>query len=71
MGRTPDVKQDRLLLLFIDADKNKTKNSALEDSRFAPIVEAELPRLHCGVSLLTSFEPARDWRDWEVRLCCV
>ncbi|KAI8465640.1 MAG: AMMECR1 domain-containing protein [Monoraphidium minutum] len=40
--------------------------SALRDSRFAPITARELPRLHCGVSLLRQFEAAARWDDWAV-----
>jgi len=40
--------------------------SALRDTRFDPIVVHELPELHCSVSLLINFEPARDYRDWTV-----
>lgn len=41
-------------------------NSAFEDSRFPPITSDELPKLHCEVSLLHSFESATDCYDWEV-----
>jgi uncharacterized protein (TIGR00296 family) len=34
------------------------------DSRFDPIEPRELPRLECGVTLLTDFEPAADPMDW-------
>ena len=40
--------------------------SALRDSRFAPIALREVPLLHCGVSLLHSFEQAPAWDAWEV-----
>eukprot|EP00055_Hartaetosiga_balthica_P011273 m.50633 g.50633 ORF g.50633 m.50633 type:complete len:193 (-) comp7523_c1_seq2:604-1182(-) len=40
--------------------------SAFKDSRFDPIEAKELPRLQCGVSLLTDFEDADDYLDWEV-----
>ena len=40
--------------------------SALKDSRFSPISPDEFPRLTCAVSLLVGFEPAHDWRDWEI-----
>jgi uncharacterized protein (TIGR00296 family) len=40
--------------------------SALRDRRFEPIAHAELASLHCSVSLLTTFEPAKDHLDWEV-----
>jgi hypothetical protein len=45
---------------------NSENESALRDSRFPPIAARELPSLSCGVSLLSSFEPASGWDDWEV-----
>ncbi|KAL2919944.1 hypothetical protein HK105_200010 [Polyrhizophydium stewartii] len=38
---------------------------ALQDTRFSPITSEEVPHLSCGVSLLTDFEPAKSWDDWE------
>jgi len=38
----------------------------MRDSRFSPITKEEFPRLHCSVSILTHFEDARDYMDWEV-----
>ncbi|KAG1225833.1 hypothetical protein G6F35_003209 [Rhizopus arrhizus] len=40
--------------------------SALKDTRFKPITLEELPRLSCAVSLLTDFEQADDYLDWEI-----
>ncbi|GAA96802.1 hypothetical protein E5Q_03474 [Mixia osmundae IAM 14324] len=40
--------------------------SAFKDSRFNPINSAELPRLQCSVSLLTHFEEADDYLDWQI-----
>ncbi|PAV86581.1 hypothetical protein WR25_12984 [Diploscapter pachys] len=40
--------------------------SAFHDSRFEPISREEISHLHCGVSLLVDFEPARDYLDWVV-----
>ncbi|KAI9278530.1 DUF51 family protein [Phascolomyces articulosus] len=40
--------------------------SGLQDRRFNPISLREVPRLSCGVSLLTSFEEGQDYLDWEV-----
>jgi uncharacterized protein (TIGR00296 family) len=40
--------------------------SALRDRRFPPVALAELPYLHCTVSLLHSFEAGAGWDDWEV-----
>ncbi|GAA5878978.1 hypothetical protein JCM3774_000681 [Rhodotorula dairenensis] len=42
------------------------KTSAFQDSRFDPITLKELPRLECGVSLLTDFELCEDYLDWQV-----
>lgn len=40
--------------------------SALRDRRFPPIQAKELPYLECTVSILTNYETARDYLDWEV-----
>lgn len=40
--------------------------SAINDSRFSPINKDELHKLSCSVSLLTNFEPANHWKDWQV-----
>lgn len=40
--------------------------AAFKDRRFSPISSAELPRLQCGVSLLTGFEECDDYLDWEI-----
>lgn len=40
--------------------------SAVQDSRFSPITRDELPKLSVAVSILTNFEPASDYMDWEV-----
>jgi uncharacterized protein (TIGR00296 family) len=37
-----------------------------EDRRFSPVSKRELPELECGISLLHSFENARDALDWEI-----
>ncbi|BGP48256.1 hypothetical protein JCM10450v2_004128 [Rhodotorula kratochvilovae] len=42
------------------------KISAFEDHRFDPITAKEVPRLECGVSLLTDFEVCDDYLDWEL-----
>lgn len=39
--------------------------SAFHDHRFSPITAAELPLLHCSVSLLTDFTQCQ-WDDWQV-----
>ncbi|XP_054566064.1 AMMECR1-like protein [Eptesicus fuscus] len=43
-----------------------TLTSALKDRRFPPLTPEELPPLSCSVSLLTNFEEARGYLDWEV-----
>ncbi|KAJ1938305.1 hypothetical protein GGF37_004861 [Kickxella alabastrina] len=40
--------------------------SALNDPRFPPIRLREVPQLSCSISLLTDFEPATDYLDWDV-----
>ncbi|KZT54503.1 hypothetical protein CALCODRAFT_499694 [Calocera cornea HHB12733] len=40
--------------------------AARQDTRFNPISEKELPRLECQVSLLTDFEDAKNYLDWEI-----
>ncbi|KAI8322241.1 AMMECR1-domain-containing protein [Martensiomyces pterosporus] len=40
--------------------------SALHDTRFRPISLRELPLLECSVSLLTDFEEAEDYLDWDI-----
>lgn len=40
--------------------------SAMKDSRFQPVTKDELARLSCSVSILTRFEDAQDYLDWEV-----
>ncbi|KAJ1965030.1 hypothetical protein GGI12_001052 [Dipsacomyces acuminosporus] len=40
--------------------------SALRDTRFRPITSRELPLLACAVSLLTDFEEAEDYLDWDI-----
>jgi len=39
---------------------------AARDSRFEAVAWEELPSLSCGVSLLSRFEDAANWSDWEV-----
>lgn len=40
--------------------------SALRDRRFPPIQAKELPYLECTVSILTNYETANNYLDWEV-----
>ncbi|CAM0135900.1 unnamed protein product [Umbelopsis sp. WA50703] len=46
--------------------KQYALTSALQDRRFNPISYKELPHLSCGISLLTNFEKAKDYLDWEI-----
>eukprot|EP00639_Heterosigma_akashiwo_P009923 CAMPEP_0206377146 /NCGR_PEP_ID=MMETSP0294-20121207/9971_1 /ASSEMBLY_ACC=CAM_ASM_000327 /TAXON_ID=39354 /ORGANISM="Heterosigma akashiwo, Strain CCMP2393" /LENGTH=203 /DNA_ID=CAMNT_0053825541 /DNA_START=208 /DNA_END=816 /DNA_ORIENTATION=+ len=46
--------------------KDYTHSSAFRDRRFEPVGRAELGALQVAVSLLVRYEPAADWRDWEV-----
>lgn len=46
--------------------KEYSLSSALRDSRFKPISLDEIKYLHCAVSLLTNFESAKNYADWEV-----
>jgi hypothetical protein len=41
--------------------------SALRDERFPPIQAKEIPYLQVTVSLLTDYEVAKHYLDWEVR----
>lgn len=49
--------------------KEYALTAAMRDARFAPVRAEELPTLACAVSLLTDFEPAAHWEDWEVYVC--
>ncbi|CAI6364182.1 unnamed protein product [Macrosiphum euphorbiae] len=40
--------------------------SALRDSRFKPISNDELNRLHVTISILLHFEEGKDYNDWEI-----
>ncbi|GJR59441.1 AMMECR1 family protein [Tanacetum coccineum] len=46
--------------------KDYALTSALRDRRFPPIQAKELPFLQCTVSLLTNYETAANYLDWEV-----
>ena len=46
--------------------KEYALTSALNDSRFKPMEESEIPFLECGVSLLYDFEKVKDVWDWEI-----
>mmetsp|Transcript_17217 Transcript_17217/g.37450 ORF Transcript_17217/g.37450 Transcript_17217/m.37450 type:complete len:229 (+) Transcript_17217:255-941(+) len=46
--------------------KDYALTSALHDRRFNPVKSNEVPSLHCTVSLLTHYEDAQNYLDWEV-----
>ncbi|KAJ3446484.1 ammecr1 [Anaeramoeba flamelloides] len=45
--------------------KEFAKISAFRDSRFMPVERSEIPNMRCFVSLLTNFENAENYLDWE------
>ncbi|CAI9773060.1 unnamed protein product [Fraxinus pennsylvanica] len=51
---------------IINGFRDYALTSALRDRRFPPIQAKELPYLQCTVSILTNYETARDYLDWEV-----
>ncbi|CAD5174606.1 unnamed protein product [Musa acuminata subsp. malaccensis] len=51
---------------IINGFRDYALTSALRDRRFPPIQAKELPFLECTVSILTDYEPALDYLDWEV-----
>ncbi|RZB42814.1 hypothetical protein D0Y65_053415 [Glycine soja] len=51
---------------LINGLKDYALTSALRDRRFPPIQANELPLLECTVSLLTDYEAANHYLDWEV-----
>ncbi|KAG5003895.1 hypothetical protein JHK82_027904 [Glycine max] len=50
---------------LINGLKDYALTSALRDRRFPPIQVNELPLLECTVSLLTDYETANHYLDWE------
>lgn len=56
-----------MTLLDLVANDSSSFRSALRDRRFPPIQAKELPSLECTVSILTDYEPALNYLDWEVR----
>ncbi|KAL3680830.1 hypothetical protein R1sor_023786 [Riccia sorocarpa] len=46
--------------------KDYALTSALRDRRFPPIQAREIPNLECTVSLLTDYETASNYLDWEI-----
>lgn len=51
---------------LINGFKDYALASALRDHRFPPIQAKELPFLECTVSILTNYETAANYLDWEV-----
>ncbi|XP_010536300.1 PREDICTED: uncharacterized protein At2g38710-like [Tarenaya hassleriana] len=51
---------------LISGFKDYALTSALRDRRFPPIQPKELPFLECTVSVLTDYEIAEGYHDWEV-----
>ncbi|KAK9733168.1 hypothetical protein RND81_04G048400 [Saponaria officinalis] len=51
---------------LISGFRDYALTSALRDRRFSPIQAKELPQLQCTVSILTDYETATDYLDWEV-----
>ncbi|KAL4576725.1 hypothetical protein LXL04_012823 [Taraxacum kok-saghyz] len=51
---------------IINGFKDFALTSALGDRRFPPIQAKELPFLQCTVSILTNYENAANYLDWEV-----
>ncbi|KAH9704614.1 hypothetical protein KPL70_011537 [Citrus sinensis] len=51
---------------LINGFKDYALTSALKDRRFPPIQARELPSLECTVSILTDFETANNYLDWEI-----
>ncbi|CAI0395885.1 unnamed protein product [Linum tenue] len=50
---------------LINGFKDYALTSALRDRRFPPIQAKELPSLECTVSILTNYETANNYLDWE------
>ncbi|GAB2276895.1 hypothetical protein Dimus_011606 [Dionaea muscipula] len=51
---------------LINGFKDYALTSALRDRRFPPIQAKELPQLQCTVSILTDYETALNYLDWEI-----
>ncbi|KAL0358595.1 UNVERIFIED_CONTAM: hypothetical protein Sangu_0708900 [Sesamum angustifolium] len=51
---------------IVNGFRDYALTSALRDRRFPPIQAKELPYLECTVSILTNYETAHDYLDWEV-----
>ncbi|EPS58208.1 hypothetical protein M569_16608, partial [Genlisea aurea] len=51
---------------IVNGFRDYALTSALRDRRFPPIQAKELPYLECTVSILTNYQNASDYLDWEV-----
>ncbi|KAI3874458.1 hypothetical protein MKX03_004788 [Papaver bracteatum] len=51
---------------IVSGFKDYALTSALRDRRFSPIPPKELPFLECTVSILTNYETADHYLDWEL-----
>ncbi|GMH07865.1 hypothetical protein Nepgr_009705 [Nepenthes gracilis] len=51
---------------LINGFRDYALTSALRDRRFPPIQAKELPQLECTVSILTDYETALNYLDWEL-----
>ncbi|XP_010245348.1 PREDICTED: uncharacterized protein At2g38710 [Nelumbo nucifera] len=51
---------------LINGFRDYALTSALRDRRFPPIQAKELPYLECTVSILTNYENALNYLDWEI-----
>ncbi|KAI4347852.1 hypothetical protein L6164_008629 [Bauhinia variegata] len=51
---------------LINGFRDYALTSALRDRRFPPIQAKELPYLECTVSILTDYEAANHYLDWEI-----
>ncbi|KDP43377.1 hypothetical protein JCGZ_26477 [Jatropha curcas] len=51
---------------LINGFRDYALTSALKDRRFPPIQPKELPSLECTVSILTDYEIANNYLDWEI-----
>ncbi|KAG6513856.1 uncharacterized protein At2g38710-like isoform X1 [Zingiber officinale] len=51
---------------IVDGFRDYALTSALRDHRFPPIQPKELPYLECTVSILTNYESAFHYLDWEI-----
>ncbi|GAB4855173.1 hypothetical protein Ancab_023800 [Ancistrocladus abbreviatus] len=51
---------------IINGFRDYALTSALRDRRFPPIQAKELPQLECTVSILSDYESAANYLDWEI-----